>query len=626
MLNLISSKVTGTPGASGWSQVHEFAPEDPEKLRLRGHLYAVMATSRTEEGVETVIAGRELLSRLHEEYFGDLASKPFNALENATQKVLDEFKESWGNVEVAACAIVDGVVYSSAGGGAGVVICRDGALATILESGKEKVASASGFPKSGDVLMLATKTFFENIPNGVIKAALQSPDPESTAEVFAPNVHGREDSGSFGAVIVRFEEQKTPQIEEIAAEEPKQVFQESKPKVNFQIPGTNVLSRFIRRIPERKIYIKPEVVDEVTSKSKKLTFTVAIFLLVILAVSIGFGIRQKKINEVKKQYQGILSQASAEVDQAISLASVSPDKSRELFMDSEQKLIQIKALKVKDSKIDDLEKKINDSKAAILGEYEEQPQLFLDLSLLSSGFKGDSISYSGGNIYVLDKNGKKVVSVVESTKKSKVVAGPGVIDQASDLTSYEDRVFILSSDGIYEVSSTKDKVIDKTWAGDALIEAFAANLYVLDKSGNAIYRYAGTGNTFGDKQNWLAVGANLDFSDALSWAIDGAVYVLYPNSKIQKFSQGSPQNFSLKGVVPEIGTVNAISADPDNQDLYFLDRAGNRVVVTDKKGVYKAQYTNGQISNATSLVVSEADKKIILLTGDKLLSLDIKNQ
>ena len=135
----------------------------------------------------------------------------------------------------------------------------------------------------------------------------------------------------------------------------------------------------------------------------------------------------------------------------------------------------------------------------------------------------------------------------------------------------------------------------------------------------------GTGNTFGDKQGWLAAGTNVDFSNAASWGIDGSVYVLYPNSKILKFSQGSPQAFSITGVIPEIGTIDALYADADNQYLYFLDKAGKRVVVTDKKGHYKAQYVDDQIGNANSLVVSEADKKIILLTGDKLYSIDIKN-
>jgi hypothetical protein len=350
-----------------------------------------------------------------------------------------------------------------------------------------------------------------------------------------------------------------------------------------------------------------------------------VILLVILLVSVGFGIRQKRMNDLKSKYQGLLTEAGSEVDQAISLASVSPDKSRELFVDSEQKLNQIESLKVNDPKVLELAKKIDDSRAAILGEYLAAPTLFLDLSLLSSGFKGDALTASGGSIYILDKAGKRLVSVAIDTKKSKVVAGPTQIDSAFDLASYEDRSFILMSDGIYEVGTIHDKVIDKTWSGDAFIKAFAGNLYVLDKSGNAIYRFQGQGNGFGDKANWLAAGTKVNFSDAKQWVIDGSVYVLYPNSKVLKYSLGSPQNFSISGVIPEIGTVDAIYADADNQGVYLLDRAGKRVVVIDKKGKYIAQYISDQIANATNLVVSEADKKIILLTGDKLFSIDIKH-
>jgi hypothetical protein len=619
MLNLISAKLTGTPDESGWSQVHEFTPEDDQKLKLRGHLFALLSTSRGESGIEAVTSGREVISRLHEEYFGDLTAKPFNALQSAIQKVISEFRNEYGDIQIAACAVVDGVVFSSAGGGARVLICRDGSLATILDSSVD-VISASGFPKNGDVMMLGTKSFFNTISIGVIKAGLQSSNPEAGAEVFAPGVHGVQNQGGLGAVIIKFEER----VESSQAANVPSV--RNNTIENVKTAAGSFFSKIIKKLPERRIYIKNGMTDEVTTQSKKLTFTVAIALLAILAVSIGFGIRQKKINDLKSKYQGILRQAQEEVDQAISLSSISPDKSRELFGDSIQKLNEIKALKVKDPKVDELEKKINSSRESILGEYMVPPQLFLDLSLLSSGFKGDVISSSGGSIYILDKNGKRIVSVQISNKKSKVVAGPGVIDEAFDLASYEDRVFVLSGDGIYEIDSSKSKVVEKSWQGEALIKAFAANLYVLDKSGNAIYRYAGSGNTFGEKQNWLAVGTNADFTDAQAWTIDGSMYVLYPNAKILKYSQGSPQAFSLKGVIPDVGSVQAVNADPDNQNIYVLDKAGKRVIVTDKKGAYKAQYIDDQIGNANALVVSETEKKIILLTGDKLYSIDIKNQ
>src|SRR4030042_6393802 len=167
MLNLRSAKITGLPGEAGWAQVHEFTPEDPDKETLRGHLFAVIATKRVEGGVEIISSGRELIGRLHEEYFGDLTAKPFKALTSAVEKVYREFKESWGEVEIAACAVVGDVVFSSAVGGAKIVISRDGSLATILDS-IDGVVSASGFPKIGDAMLLGTGSFFNNLSSGVI--------------------------------------------------------------------------------------------------------------------------------------------------------------------------------------------------------------------------------------------------------------------------------------------------------------------------------------------------------------------------------------------------------------------------------------------------------------------------
>ncbi len=615
----LSAKLTGTPGASGWAQVHEFSPEEPEKLSARGRLFAVISTKRVEGNLDTISSGRELLSRLHEEYFGNLEAKPFNALKNSVEKVTSEFRETWGNVEIAAAALVNGVIYSATGGGARIEIARGGMVATILESKEGVVSAASGYPKNGDVILLATSPFFEKVSVGSIRAALTSGTPESAVETFAPMVHGDESLGNLAAVIVSFEEEE--EIVEVPAAVPAAPISGASVKNRF----SEIVGSLVAKLPKKSIYIRSQGEDEASSQSKKLTMTVGMILLVLLAVSIGFGVRQRSVRETKAKYESILQEAEGNLNEAISLASVSPERSRELFAMSEEKLKEIESLKIKDSEVDALRNKINENRAAILGEYEANPELFLDLSLLSSGFKGDRVSTSGGSIFVLDKNGKKVVSIEISSKKSKVVAGPGVIDEALELASYEDRVFILASDRIYEVGRDKTKVIEKEWDGDALISAFAGNIYVLDKSGNNIYRYAGEGNTFGSKQTWLASGTRVTFSDARALVIDGSLYVLLPITKVSKFSLGSPQAFSISGVFPEVGSIDAIYSNEEDKYIYILDRAGKRVVALDKKGVYKAQYIAGEIGNATNLVVSEADKKIILLTGDKLESIELKH-
>lgn len=623
MQDITSVKVTATPNQSGWAQVHDFVSDDPDVKKNRGHLFIVIATKKVNDGISNVESGRKLLSRLHEEYFGNLSEKPFSALKAATEKIYEEFKEVWGDVEICVCAIVDNVVYSASGGGASVLIYRDGGLATILASNSEGVIVASGFPKNDDVIILGTHLFGKSVSQLDLKAALSQDNLNLALEAIAPIVHSDENLGSLGAIMIKFGE--TSEISEFV---PAVSVSPAPPiKNNFDLKQklSSIISFVANKMPQKQIYIRGGMDDEVTSQSKKVTFSVAIILLIVLIVSIGFGIRQKGINETKSKYQGMLDTAIADVDDAISLASVSPDKSRELFIASEEKLKTIEALKVKDSKITELKQKIESSRASVLGEYSSTPELFLDLSLLSSGFKGDEVSASGGNIFILDKNGKKIVSVTISSKKSKVVAGPGVIDQVDSLASYESSAFILTSDGIYEIDSSKNKVIEKSWDGSALIRAFAGNIYVLDKSANAIYRYAGTGTTFGDKQNWLAAGSASDFSMARQWVIDGSIYILNPNSKVLKYSLGSPQSFKINGAVPEIGSVDAIYASDETEFVYFLDRAGKRVVVTDKKGGYKAQYINDEVGNATNLVVSEKDKKIILLSNDKLLSIEIKH-
>lgn len=627
MFSITSSKATATPGPSGWAQAYDFVPEDQNILKIKGRLFVIVGTKKSQDNVETVLEGRELLGNLYNDYFNDLDDKPFNSLKNATEKMALEFKQKWGDVEIATVAIVDNVVFSAATGGAKIVISRDGSLATILQSFNSDVVTASGYPKVGDHIILGTDVFYKNVSEIEIKSAISTNDLKGAADSFEPIIHSGEDKGNLGLIIIKFDE---PGVEDsflptqnIKKED--STYNLPDIQTNFKQKLLSLVSNLSKKFPQKHIYIRSSMNDEVVSQDKKVTFSVGVVLLIILAISIGFGIRQRAINKTKSQYQDILKSAGDEVDQAINLASVSPDKSRELFVDSEKKLKTIEALKVKDSKIDELKQKIESSRASVLGEYASSPELFLDLSLLSSGFKGDEITATGGNIFILDKSGKKVVSVAISTKKSKVVAGPNVIDVAQNMASYEDRLFILFDDGVYEVGNTKNKVIDKTWDGEALIKAFAGNIYVLDKSANAIYRYAGNGNSFGEKQNWLATSANANFGSARQWVIDGSVYVLMPNSKVLKYSLGSPQSFKLNGVIPEIGSIDAIFASDETQYVYFLDKAGKRVVVTDKKGVYKAQYMADEIGNATNLVVSEAEKKIILLTGEKLFSVDIRH-
>jgi len=613
--NIVSAKISGIPNLLGWTQVHEFKPEEEEKLIKRGHLFAVFSTKKKEEGVDSVTAGRELLSRLHEEYFGNLETPAYVAIKSAVSKVADEFLKTWGDVEIAVVVVLSDVVYSAAVGGSKVVIYRNGSIATILESNAFEVITASGYPKEGDNIILGSKLFFENIPTGTLKASLEGPNLAASIESLAPQISANENSGNIGAVVIGFD--KKIILEAIRETIP------MKQKVEvFKKNTSNFFSKFF---PERKIFVKEKMLDDQVGKGRKTTFYVGIVLLILLFVSIGFGIKQNLAKKYKSTYLADLTQAISSLDEAETLFSDDPKRARELFLDSKSKVENLIAKKIEDKELISLETRLKEKEAEIMGIINTDPSLYLDLSLLSSGFGGDKVIFSGGNIFVFDKNGKKVVKIAIDTKKTQVVVGPEQLDGALDIFAYQDSVYGVFSDGLFLLGTAKKKIVEKTWDGEVFTYAYTGNIYLLDKTANAIWRYAGSGGSFGAKQNWLATGTTPNFENVKQIVIDGTIWVLTSTSNISRFSQGNPVVFKILGVSPNLTNIQAIHTNEDNKYVYLLDKEGGRIVVLEKDGNYKAQYQSDQFKEGIGFIVSEKTSKAIILTKEKLIQIDLTN-
>ena len=624
--NIVSAKISGIPNEFGWTQVHEFKPEEEEKLLKRGHLFAVFSTKKKEEGLDSVTAGRELLSRLHEEYFGNMDTQAFIALKNAVSKVSGEFSKTWGDVEIATVVVLEDVVYSAAVGGGKVAIYRDGAIATILESTDVETIAASGYPKEGDYIVLGSRLFFENIPFGTLKASLEGPDLSASIESLAPQVSANENSGNMGAVVIGFGKKiileaitQAPQIKESAS------VVKSNTLTFFQNTIKKITALAEKVIPERKIYVREKRLDDQVGVGRKTTFYVGIILLILLFVSIGFGIKQNLVKRHKATYQGELTQATNSLNEAETIFSTDPKRARELFLDSQTKVGDLLSRKIEDKELSLLNERVKEKEGEILGIYKEEPSLYLDLSLLSSGFSGDKVIFSGGNIFVYDKNGKKIVKIGIDTKKTQIVAGPEQVDGSGDIFAYQDSVYGVFPDGIYSLGTAKKKVIDKDWQGDIFAYAYTGNTYILDKVANIIWRYQGSGDGFGAKQSWIAPKITPDFKNAKQIVIDGTIWILSDPFNVSRFSQGSPQAFKPQGVSPAIEGITAIHSNEENKYLYLLDKEGGRIVVLEKNGNYKAQYQSDKFKEGTGIIVSEKTSKAIILTKEKLIQVDLKH-
>lgn len=636
--------LTGTPDRTGWSQTHFFNSKDTSSLLSKNELFVVLSIGG-EQSIEKTRLSRELLGRLYKNYV-EAPEGPYLSLKKAVSRGLNDYSGSLGTIETAILVPVNNVLYMIATGGAGVVVIRNGRLIPIIDFRLQEQNQASGLLQDLDTLVLGTSKFFTRFSQAEILNFLTISNLKDSAEMFTKDMYADSENGRLGALIVRFDrklgfQNQTGEALEIGNAEPQvkkagNVFLGEETLVDkhrgdlkskrgwIGYLRTKTIS-VLKRLPERKFYVTDSRESPNALRKRKMFASAGILLLTLLILSIIFGIRQKKIGDYKSSYQTELAQAIHQLDEADEVFSLNPARSRELFSSSKAVATKLNEQKIKDPEIAELTKRLDDLQGKILGEYRINTELYMDLSLLSNGFQGDKIRLSDERIFILDKNSRKIIGINLDTKRSEVIAGPSLVDEVDDIGAYTDKVFVSNSKGILEVKDKLIKVIDKDWNGEVLIYPYAGNFYVLEKDTSTIWRYVGSAESFGSKRNWLADGVVVDLSNVLSIAIDGSIWVLDSDGSILKFSLGNKQAFKAENIYPEMSKPKALFTDDQAQQLYILDSENSRIVVFDKEGGYKAQYISPEIKNTSSIVVSEKERKIILLTKEKLYSIELKH-
>ena len=100
--------------------------------------------------------------------------------------------------------------------------------------------------------------------------------------------------------------------------------------------------------------------------------------------------------------------------------------------------------------------------------------------------------------------------------------------------------------------------------------------------------------------------------------------MLFSDGTIVKYVRGVKDVFVITGLDEALVEPIKIYTSPEVDNLYILDRQSTRVVVIGKNGEYQSQFRWPGVAGAKDLVVSEELKKILLLTGEKVFSLDLQ--
>lgn len=636
---LETAKIAGTTTDQAWSQIHTFSPTEKEKLLKRGHFLAVISLSELGEGVEVAAAGKEVISRLHEEYYGHLEEKAIHQLEKTLKQVLEETGEE-ARVEIEAAALVGGAIYFAVVGEGKVLIQRQGKIATVLSGEKEKIEVASGRVEGNDTLLLGSKKFFSLLSEGVIKAALSGNSAKEAAESLAPAVHGQEKNGTTAALVLGLREAGK---EAAPSELKKEELPEKKLKTTFSRPtGGSVLKKppqwlrraskisqlllfkIARKLKRRAIYLSKE--EREKKKPQRTLMTVAVILIVLLFVSVILGVRQRNRRQGEGGAAAILEQAAIKKEEGEALVDLNPIRARQLLLEARDLIGEIDPEETTQA-VTDFQTELEKSLSLVMREHEVEPTLFFDLVIIKDDAQGSDLAVSGGELIIFDRNKKAIYGLEIDGLKSAILAGGEDLVGGEQIAAFLPKVYLLTERGIFQFDkqTKRQKLVVETeenWGEIADLRAFGGNLYLLDKQGE-IWKYPGLEAEFGTYRRWLE-GTKPDFNDAVGMSLDGSIWVLKTSGSVLKYTRGEKDAFTISGLDKPLNNSVAIFTDDDQENLYILDKGNSRVVVIDKSGEYHSQYLWQGMTEVTDLVASEEEKKIFLLAANKIYEIKIK--
>ncbi|MBI2590825.1 MAG: hypothetical protein HYW33_03035 [Candidatus Blackburnbacteria bacterium] len=469
----------------------------------------------------------------------------------------------------------------------------------------------SGRLDSGDLFLLGTAEFFNRALVGNLEEIFEGKSTaDEVADAISPLIH-RSDDPKAGGVVVK------AKVVSVSAEEVQTMPVLAVKTCAEPSIFKKLLVKFAYMLPER------EFTPGIPSASRRTAFYVGTVLLVLLSVSIFFGIKQKGVRDYKASYQDRLSRAQVLYSDAVSLKGSNILQSRDFFTQAKAILTSLKEEGVDDPALDQLKSELDSQESEILGQSHVPATPFTDLTIFRQDISASDLAFSNRTMAVLDIQGERVVFVGSKNKETTV---SGKATSPLSVSNVDGRTYVLGKDGVSEVDKTGGKVIipaDSQWNSPVKIAAFGSNLYLLEKGG-VIWKYPGITNGFGDKQEWLKSDSLDLVRETKSWTIDGSIYVLGSDGNITRYARGTKDSFRILDLPRPFGEATAIYTDPSLDSLYVLDRGLGRIVELDKTGSYKFEYVVDEARQASGMVVSSSDKKIFLLVNNKIFSIPLK--
>ncbi|MCX6809319.1 MAG: hypothetical protein NTZ65_01010 [Candidatus Berkelbacteria bacterium] len=359
-----------------------------------------------------------------------------------------------------------------------------------------------------------------------------------------------------------------------------------------------------------------------SKKKSKMYLSALIIILIVLGISLFFGLRQKSKNDVVKTAQSQMTQITSLEGQAAVLTSQKKDSAAL----SEYKNIIELASKLNGTKYQDEASKA--SSQAQLKISEITKMTFLEpKSKISVSDEQSSFALANNDLFQIIQSGK-VFEKKSNASNLNLFSDSGKIPSKIISSTYisESNSFALSLENktVQTINLDNKKIsteeVKLNYAG--MISAFSGNIYLLDPPGNQIWKIAPENSQYKTNAPYIK-DQTIDISSTQSMAIDGSIYVLKANGSVEKISRGSKTNeFGVSLPADEKLSDYIQIFTSEKSDYLFLvvkDAGQIRIIELKKNGTFVKQYFLNESSNFQNTLVNPDTLEFYVKTQKEIL-------
>jgi len=388
--------------------------------------------------------------------------------------------------------------------------------------------------------------------------------------------------------------------------------------------GSALKIEAVKKISGLSSFFAQKKFREFLQKHRRNITLVAIILTLIAFASL---IVWQKSGSHKKDLIAKFEQAQKLVEEAkIKKTTRQTEEAYNLLNQAESLTKEVKSYAPLSSQAEDLSKIINEELNTLTNTIRLSPLTPILSDLNSQGeVETEKLLNLNGKIITYNLKHNQFFSIDPATKKTETYfylpQAVGSPEKATLFSSDTTYFFIQTNQQSFFLYSTKDKnLVEAPQAGSfdwpAQIKDllnFRNRVYFFTPSG--LWRSSYTASGFTSPHKALET----DLNNALSAAIDGAIYLLFPQGEIKKFLAGKQTDFSLK--IPfylDLSQADKIFTQPDLGSLFILIKNQRKIVVFDKAGEFKQQIVFPEEWGEIQDFIADVSGNLFVLAQNKI--------